>query len=71
MILFHFVGEIIGGSLKIVESEIIDSNWISIHKLMQFENNELRNASVLKQITEAILHQKFYPLTCFNKQIII
>ncbi|MBP0723777.1 NUDIX hydrolase [Bacillus sp. RG28] len=71
VILFHFVGEIIGGSLQIVENEIIDSKWISIHELLQFEKNELRNANVLRQITEAILHQKFFSTTCFNKQLTI
>jgi 8-oxo-dGTP pyrophosphatase MutT (NUDIX family) len=71
VILFHFVGEIIGGSLQIVENEIIDNKWISISELMKVENNHLRNANVLKQITESLLNEKFYPTTIFNKQITI
>jgi len=71
VILFHFVGEIIGGSLMLEENEIVDSKWICLDELIQVENKNLRNANVLKQITESLLQQKFYPTTCFKKQLII
>jgi len=71
VILFHFVGEIIGGSLNLEENEIVDSKWVSIPNIMTVENKDLRNALVLKQITEALLHQNFYPTTCFNKQLTV
>ncbi|MGE8205525.1 NUDIX hydrolase [Heyndrickxia sp. NPDC080065] len=71
VILFHFVGEIIGGSLKIEETEIIDSKWIPVNELLEWENHELRNPDVIKQITEALIRQTFYPITMFQKQLSI
>ncbi|MFD6440413.1 NUDIX hydrolase [Peribacillus sp. NPDC060186] len=71
IILFHFIGEVIGGSLNLEESEIIDSKWITITELMKLENQELRNAGVIKQITEALLSQKVYPTTFFKEKLSI
>ncbi|QUG41891.1 NUDIX domain-containing protein [Psychrobacillus sp. INOP01] len=71
VILFHFIGEVIGGSLNLEESEIIDSKWITLPELMKLENQELRNAGVIKQITEALLSQKVYPISFFKEQISI
>ena len=69
VILFHFVGEIIGGSLMLEESEIIDSRWVALTELMQLDNAELRNADVLKQITESVIKENFYPIELFKKQL--
>lgn len=69
VILFHFVGEIIGGSLRLEEADIIDSKWITITDLMKMENKELRDAAVIKQITEALLSEKFLPTTFFKEQL--
>ncbi len=69
VILFHFIGEIIGGSLRLDEAEIIDSKWIELTKLMELAHEELRNAGVVKQITEAVLNEEFYPIDLFKKQL--
>lgn len=69
VILFHFVGEIIGGSLRLEEAEIIDSRWVALTELMRLDNEELRNADVLKQITESVIKEKFFPLSLFKKQL--
>lgn len=71
VILFHFIGEVTGGSLNLEESEIIDSKWITITELLKLENQELRNAGVIKQITEALLSQKVYPTTFFKEKLSI
>ncbi|MBK3496475.1 NUDIX hydrolase [Viridibacillus sp. YIM B01967] len=70
VILFHFVGDIIAGSLKLEEPEIIDSKWIPIPELLKLDNGKLRNAGTIKQIAEALLSQKFHPLTFFKEQLI-
>lgn len=69
MILFHFTGEITGDSLKIVEDEIIDSKWIKVSELKNFDNNELREANVIRQIMDSLLNQKVYSITVFNEQL--
>lgn len=69
VILFHFIGEIIGGLLAIDGVEIIDSQWIALHELMKMNHEELRDADVLKQMTEAVLKGEHYPLALFKKQL--
>jgi len=70
VILFHFTGEITGGLLKIEEDEIIDSKWIMISELMKFDKNELREASVIKQIVDQLLNQNIYSISVFNEQLL-
>ena len=69
VILFHFIGEITGGSLKVEEEEIVDSKWIKVSDFIKFHNIEIRNPRVIKQITRKILDRKFHPLTIFNEQL--
>jgi 8-oxo-dGTP diphosphatase len=69
VILFHFIGEITGGSLKLEEDTIIDSKWVKVSDLMIFDNKELREASVIKQIVNRLLNQKIHSLTIFNDQL--
>lgn len=71
VILFHFTGEITGGSLKIEEDEIIDSKWIKVTELMNFDNNDLREASVIRQIVDRLLNQKVHSITVFNDQLCV
>jgi 8-oxo-dGTP diphosphatase len=54
VILFHFTGEITGGSLKIEEDEIVDSKWIKASELMNLDNKELCDGSVTKQIVNRV-----------------
>ncbi|MDP4170519.1 MAG: NUDIX domain-containing protein [Bacillota bacterium] len=69
VILFHFIGEILGGSLKLEETEIIDSKWIPISELLKMENEELRDANVIKQIVEALLSGKFHSMNVFKEKL--
>ncbi|CAH2716197.1 hypothetical protein BACCIP111895_03381 [Neobacillus rhizosphaerae] len=69
VILFHFTGEITGGSLKIEEDVIIDSKWIMVSELMKFDNNELREPSVIRQIVDRLVNQNIYSISVFNEQL--
>lgn len=69
VILFHFIGEITGGSLRLEETEIIGSKWFSLNELMELDIEELRNGNVLKQITDAVLKEEFYPIELYKKQL--
>lgn len=68
VILFHFIGEITGGALQLEEQEIIDSKWYTINEITKFENEELRDPSVLRQIFDSIKNEKFHPIQIFHKQ---
>lgn len=69
VILFHFIGEIVGGTLRIDEEEILDCKWITLNELKNLETRELRNPTVLKQIIEALLSQTSYPIKIFKEQL--
>jgi 8-oxo-dGTP diphosphatase len=70
VILFHFIGEIIGGSLNLVEDGIVDSKWVKVNELVKFEDKDLREASVLKQIINNLLNEDIHSIKLYNKQII-
>ncbi|MCJ8011952.1 NUDIX hydrolase [Paenibacillus sp. KQZ6P-2] len=69
VILFHFIGEIIGGSLQIEEEEIIDSKWIPLSELMNLDGKELRDEGVMRQISDRLINQKFHSINIFNEQL--
>ncbi|WP_242311305.1 NUDIX hydrolase [Bacillus cereus group sp. BfR-BA-01331] len=69
VILFHFNAEVIGGSLYLEEEEILDSKWININELVKFDNKELREPRVLKQIIDNLLAEKVHSINIYNKQL--
>ncbi|CAH1191183.1 NUDIX hydrolase [Paenibacillus sp. JJ-223] len=69
VILFHFIGKIIGGSLQLNATEIIDAKWIEPSDLLDPDLLELRDKEVIKQIAENVISQKEYPLALFAKRM--
>lgn len=69
VIMFHFVGKAIGGSIKLEEDGIVDSNWVKAIDLVKFDDDTLRNPSVIKQIANCLIENKFYPINLFHKQL--
>jgi 8-oxo-dGTP diphosphatase len=70
VILFHFIGEVTGGSINLQEDEISDSKWIKVNDLVKFENEDLREPKVLKQIIENLIKKNIYPMNMYNEQLI-
>ncbi|ALC90629.1 DNA mismatch repair protein MutT [Bacillus sp. FJAT-18017] len=66
IILFHFIGEIIGGKLCLAEEEIIDSRWIRLSETLHVNEGELRDPVVLQKIIDSIVNQQFYPIDLFK-----
>ncbi|MEH7390563.1 NUDIX hydrolase [Bacillus sp. JJ1474] len=69
VILFHFIGEITGGILKLEEEEIVESKWMTLPGILSFKDQELRDANVTKQIVNRLLKEKTHSLTIFNEQL--
>ncbi|NHC42125.1 NUDIX hydrolase [Bacillus sp. MM2020_1] len=69
VILFHFIGEVSGGSFNLEEDEIIDSKWVKMLDLVDIDNEELRDASVIKQIINNLVIKNFYSINIFNQQL--
>ncbi|GAA0339425.1 NUDIX hydrolase [Bacillus carboniphilus] len=69
VILFHFIGEVIGGTLNLEEDEITDSKWIKVNDLLAFENEDLREPHVIKKIIDNLLEENIYSISVFNEQL--
>ncbi|OCA90436.1 DNA mismatch repair protein MutT [Bacillus sp. FJAT-27225] len=69
VIMFHFVGQVTGGSIYLGEDGIIDSNWVELSDLAKFNGEELRNPYVIKQITNSLLSKNYYSIHLYHKQI--
>ncbi|MGV3464987.1 MAG: NUDIX hydrolase [Heyndrickxia sp.] len=69
VILFHFIGEVSGGSINLEENVISDSKWINVNDFVKFENEDLREPELLKQIMENLLKKNIYPLNIYNEQL--
>ncbi|MED4015203.1 NUDIX hydrolase [Sutcliffiella cohnii] len=70
VILFHFIGEVTGGFLNLAEGEVSDSKWINVNELVTFENEDLREPSVIKQIVDNLLKENIHSISLYNKQLI-
>ncbi|MHA7967301.1 NUDIX hydrolase [Paenibacillus sp. CAU 1782] len=70
VILFHFLGEILGGTLQLDASEIIDSKWIAPPDLLVPNLIELRDTEVIKQIAENLMsEEKELSLALFKRYL--
>ncbi|CAI6083272.1 hypothetical protein PAECIP112173_03858 [Paenibacillus sp. JJ-100] len=69
VVLFHFMGEIIGGSLRLDPTEIADACWILPGELSNSDVLELRDREVMMQITNNVISKKVYPLTLFHSKL--
>jgi 8-oxo-dGTP diphosphatase len=69
VIMFHFVGRVIGGSISLEEDEIIDSAWIKVSELEKANDDELRDPSAIKQIANCLVNKNYHPINVFHKQI--
>ncbi|PFW64166.1 hypothetical protein COL20_05825 [Bacillus sp. AFS075034] len=71
VILFHFIGEITDAEVNLGEEEIIDFKWINSAAILAMSDETLRNAKVIKQITNNILHKNFFSTAIFNKELLL
>ncbi|MMZ63660.1 hypothetical protein D1872_259290 [compost metagenome] len=69
VILFHFIGEMTGGVLKLEEDEISDSKWVQVNELAKIENEDLREPGVLKQIIDNLLQNKVHSISMYNEPL--
>jgi 8-oxo-dGTP diphosphatase len=69
VIMFHFLGRVTGGYINLEEVEIIDSTWVKVSDLGKFNDDELRNPSVIKQIAKCLVNKSYHHINIFHKQI--
>lgn len=68
VILFHFIGEVTGGSLQL-EEKITDSKWIKLDDFAKFKNEDVREPMVVKQIIDNLIKESVSPINMFNEQL--
>ncbi|MGG1644361.1 NUDIX hydrolase [Paenibacillus sp. NRS-1782] len=69
VIMFHFTGEIIGGSLQIDNIEISECKWITVSDLLIPNLYEIREIDVIKQIVKNIINENNYSLSLYNQKL--
>ncbi|MDN4523308.1 NUDIX hydrolase [Fictibacillus fluitans] len=69
VILFHFIGEITAGRLKLEEEGITDSMWIKVDDFAKFQKEDLREPQLLKQIIDNLLKEEVYPISLYNEKL--
>jgi 8-oxo-dGTP pyrophosphatase MutT (NUDIX family) len=67
--MFHFTGEITGGSLQLDGDEVSDCEWIMVSDLLIPNLYEIRGEAVVKQITENLINGKIHTLSFYNPKI--
>ncbi|MFH5184035.1 hypothetical protein ACHHV8_16100 [Paenibacillus sp. TAB 01] len=67
--MFHFTGEIVGGTLQLEEHVITDSKWVKPSDLLVPGFLELREAKLMSQIAANLVHAKLHSLAVFNAQL--
>ncbi|MCU6794275.1 NUDIX hydrolase [Paenibacillus sp. WQ 127069] len=69
VIMFHFTGEIIGGSLQLDDIEISECKWIMASDLLIPNLYEIRGEDVIEQIVENLIIGKNHSLSLYNQKL--
>jgi 8-oxo-dGTP diphosphatase len=67
VILFHFTGEMFGGALELHEDEIIDARWATLEEILNYDDSELRDGSLIRQIANRLLKKEINSLDIFSE----
>ncbi|AHV99112.1 NUDIX hydrolase [Paenibacillus sabinae] len=69
VILFHFIGEITGGSLQLEENIGIDSRWAAVSEILEWNPSEWRDAGVILQIVNNLIAGNEYPVALYHPKL--
>ncbi|KOP67476.1 DNA mismatch repair protein MutT [Bacillus sp. FJAT-18019] len=71
VIMFHFTGQVAGGSLQWATDEIQDSRWVPLSDVFEDHRIVFRDPGVMRQIVENLKNGVLHPLTLFNPSLIL
>lgn len=66
VIMFHFTGQVIGGSLQWATDEIKDARWVPLSEVFEDHRMVFRDPVGIRQILENHRKGVLHPLTFFN-----
>lgn len=70
VIMFHFTGQVVGGSLQWATDEIKDGRWVPLSDVCEDHRMVFRDPEVMRQIVENLKNGVSHPLTLFNPALI-
>lgn len=71
VIMFHFTGQVVGGSPQWATDEIKDGRWVPLSDVFEDHQMVFRDPVVMRQIMENLKNGVLYPLTLFNPASLI
>ncbi|MFZ5966222.1 MAG: NUDIX domain-containing protein [Bacillota bacterium] len=69
VILFNFIGEVVGGDLQYDHEEIINVKWLSMEEISELKDDELRNCRLIRNIINDVRDKCIVPLDIINDLI--
>ncbi|MGG3279914.1 NUDIX hydrolase [Paenibacillus solani] len=66
VIMFHFTGQVMGGSPRWATDEIKDGRWVPLSDVFKDHRMVFRDPGVMRQIVENLKNGVLHPLTLFN-----
>ncbi|RXJ04461.1 NUDIX hydrolase [Anaerobacillus alkaliphilus] len=69
VIMFHFTGEVTGGSVNLEEDEITGYKWIRLKDLLTYEDEDLREHGAIRQIIDNLLDGNSHSIKMYNEQL--
>lgn len=71
VIMFHFTGEVVGGSLQIGTGEIKAARWVTLPDVLADNSMKFRDTEVMRQIVENLKNGVQYSLALFHPSLLL
>jgi len=69
VIMFCYIGEVVGGSLRYDNNEIINVKWLSFDEIAELSDNKLRTHTLIRKIISDLKNKSTLPLDIVNDMI--
>ena len=69
VIMFCYIGEVAGGSLRYDNNEIINVKWLSFDEIIELSDSKLRTHILIKKIINDLKNKSTLPLDIVNDMI--
>lgn len=69
VIMFCYIGEVVGGSLRYDNNEIINVKWLSFGEIAELSDNKLRTHTLIRKIISDLKNKSTLPLDIVNDMI--
>lgn len=69
VIMFCYIGEVVGGSLRYDNNEIINAKWLSFDEIAELSDSKLRTHTLIRKIISDLKNKSMLPLDIVNDMI--